>query len=876
MAGGYAFYSWTDATSATTSGNVSVTWIDIASGTRILAASQQFTGVRLPRMIAVGTKVILLAATNSSPNIQAIVFDTAALTLSAASNIVTDNHSGDGEFDLATNGTNFFVVYRDASDKVHVRSFTTALAAVASKTSAETNSPQSFGITVTAGERVWVTYAYNVGTWHARACAFDEALSTETVAPFDLFTSTTEQILATAPKRVSSTTAVAVINIAGDGPAWGVLAPVFNTSGAIVSNATATNRRTYWTQAASKPFLQGSKFYIWAYAGGTRFTSPTPPTQQLLQYSLILVDIGADNTSSTGLRLRPVCTLAPRFAYQQSVTDPIGQTLHMSNAASAASNKWTAAALVLRTNGGRVGVVGATADFGHTNRGQPANNGGRTHLTPGAYDDGRNLQEIGFCYWPQEVSVSVNVSGGSLVIGKKYRWRIVYAVADFRGQMHRSAPSDYTESTVSSTTVSVVGAQLCLGSAFKTALVIAELYRTTEDPDDSSAYYLSATQIATPTASTITVVDGAADAAITKNQQLYTMTGALRRVQPPGFSCLVSYRGRLWGSHANQLWYSGAFVEGEAPWFADQFVQSIDSSENITAMWVMDDTLYISTATKIYYLQADGPADNGNANDVVLPYRVATDLGCIEPRSVVITPLGTFYQGATGLQLLNRKREVQAEPFGARVQTTLATYPTVVAATVHPSGGYVLFWCTNGSTSARIVYDYTKNEFAVDTSSLFGAFASAAVKGSTVWWMNATNLYKESADYLDAGAWVTRTVELADFHPTGVQGLMKFLRLKLLGERFTSHGLTVDFAKDYAASYFDTRSYSDAELDALPLEQADFSPKDARAQAMRVKITDTTPSTGALGTGQGGDLVAFSMDFDPLGNQFQLPAAARK
>lgn len=879
---GVVVAAWLDATSPAT-GNVKTSVFDSTTGAELQSsayASGTAGGFYQPKVVAIGSTVLLLYSNNANVYARTLAAD--GKTWSSATAIVTDTT---GDFSAGTNGTSLFVGYSSSSGAIlKLKKFSAALALQASISSTEGSGLIGYvDIAVTAGEGVWATYFGTSPSNSIKAAHFTESLGSEDVAPFVIHTvSLGQTVLTNCVERVSSTVAVALVSYITssgiDGRA--VVAPTFNTSGSVVSLAAA--KRTFWSQAASKPFDHGGRMYAWFYAGGARMTAPTPPTEQAKQYSLVLVDLLVDDTTSDICPAMPVTVEAPRYAYP-----PLDRPSEVFSVSGAASNHLSLAR-VLRSNNGRVGLVLLSANFDHPNIGQLATLGEAATLVPGSSYDGAMVSEISFCHWPQEIRATSWTTGGSLVAGSRYRWRICYVAIDSRGQIARSAPSDYTEETVpGGQSVAVLEYPLLSlttrqdnDNDFASTLGI-EIYRTTANPTDDTPYYLVFTSSPfyynTPGVETDEYNDGASDASIAQEPQIYTQGGAKRRVQPPGFSCVVSYRSRIWGAHGNTLWYSGAFVEGEQPWFTDEFQQSLDTLDPITALWVMDDTLYISTSTRIYYLQADGPADNGAGNDIGSPLRVATDLGCIEPRSIIVTPLGTLYQSAVGIQLMDRTRQVPPTIFGRRVQTTLESYPTIVAAVVHPTGGNVLFFCTNGATSRRLIYDYAADEWAVDSASIFGAFKSASIVQGVLNWINATTAYFETG-YLDAGLWVTRTVEF-EFHPVGIQEAMMFHKLTLQAEKTTSHGISVAFAKDFSGSVFDTLAYSDAAIDALGLEQMSFAPGNGtsmRCSSMSVTITDTTPTTGSLGTGQGCELVSATLEFNPLGHTVTLPSGAKK
>jgi len=79
--------------------------------------------------------------------------------------------------------------------------------------------------------------------------------------------------------------------------------------------------------------------------------------------------------------------------------------------------------------------------------------------TPAVYD-GTQIAEIGYCWWPEIMSLA-GTTGGSLAEGEVYSYTAVYEWRDARGQVHQSAPAIPVSCTLGSgetpVTLSVLG-----------------------------------------------------------------------------------------------------------------------------------------------------------------------------------------------------------------------------------------------------------------------------------------------------------------------------------------------------------------------------------------------------------------------------------
>ena len=155
---------------------------------------------------------------------------------------------------------------------------------------------------------------------------------------------------------------------------------------------------------------------------------------------------------------------------------------------------------------------------------------------------------------------------------------------------------------------------------------------------------------------------------------------------PPCFLHVCVHKSRVWGiaEDGRTLWFSKAFTQGEAVSFSDDFTIYLeDSNGQAIGLASMDDKLVIFTKGRVYYLYGEGPNDAGALSDYPSPIRIVSPVGCIESRSLVVTPAGVFFQSLIGIHLLTRGLEVQF--VGQAVQDVLATYPKIRSAILHPS-----------------------------------------------------------------------------------------------------------------------------------------------------------------------------------------------
>ncbi|WP_394825028.1 hypothetical protein [Pendulispora albinea] len=917
---------------------------DTDTGAEILS-SQGLTvlsDVWNPRIVACGNQVIMCWSASGAQNIMCQTWNANALAWNTPFALVSDAAPGGNFpiFAMGSDGSFAYVAYQQTGNKIRVLKVTPSTgASVASMNSAYAAPAGTisgeFSVSATANEGVWIAWC-NIDASNnitVRASRFNAALTSETTAPFVVHGGQLGEHCTTGICRITPTQAVVLLGLrnnlatrADASQSW-MAAPVVTTSGTIAGNASVANRRTYWAIPGSLPFVASTdpvRVYAWCYVGGAYMSTGAAGTfpatsEQALQYTFVLVDLRCDDTSSSQYVARPITWQAPRYAvpdnrYRGQRNPASFPVFAPPNAVALPNGDWVTDCIVRKNAATRVGLQAVRASFGGPNRFVAAELGRSLIMTPGFRWDGERLAELSFVYWPQQISdFTLSATGGNLQCGKQYAYRVLYEWVDATGAVERSQPSDVaivtTPGTAGTSTGQVVFRAPCLTITTKqdndSVVAVSNgvrlvVYRAGPLDVDPFTFYRVHSDNETPknsvTSPFITITDTAADFAASvplgtpkvQPDRLYTLGGVLPNVMPAGFTSVATYRNRSWIAYGNTVSYSKAFVAGEAISFTDAFEVPLDDDESITALWALDDALYIATPRRIYVLQGDGPNDAGGANDLGTPNRVATDYGVVDQRSVVNTPMGTMFQSAVGLTLMTRGRSVSPEPVGARVRDLLAAFPEVTSACLHPKGRYVTFCVRHPVPDAsgvlrgvRLVYDYATDRWSYDAmfselnadtpqSASLALHNEVASRGRVYFLrpdIGTQTLFLESQNYLDDGTWTQMALTLAEVHPAGLQGYVGFKKWTLLAERFTPNSLTLSWFKDYESSAFDTFSWSGP--DAQVMNNVSVH----KAMSMRLRIADAPPDGAPVGTGRGAAFIGLAVEVDPLDNKtIRLPA----
>ncbi|MCA9656353.1 MAG: hypothetical protein KC501_40985 [Myxococcales bacterium] len=509
-----------------------------------------------------------------------------------------------------------------------------------------------------------------------------------------------------------------------------------------------------------------------------------------------------------------------------------------------------------------------------------------------AYFDGRRLLENGYCWYPESFTAT-RLGEGELEQGTRL-YVATYEHRDDKGQLHRSAPSlplEYDVADPGGDAVALSASTLTLTMRDNTdrfpgvAPVEIVWWRTTAG--GTVFHRLFAQYGATnrpqdtptndPTTWQVTATDNVSDADLIQQEILpYSLiNGAwtpLPPYQPPAFTCICSHQNRIFGasSQDGQIWYSQEqLIEpgGTAylpPEWNPSLVHRIDGLGRVMAMVSMDEALVVLLEDGVAAVTGFGAAPDGTGSSLQTRL-VTTGLGCIEPRSVVLTPEGVFFQSFKGLYLLNRGYGLDYIAKGAQVEDSVLAGGNVRAAT-HFEDRHEVRFVTNDAVAGApsvLTYDYLHDLWSHASLALGdqpgGADALSAAAGGCAWLGTSREalhavleqgalLLERSADdaspYTDEDRDSTDAIPLQVrtgwVHPSGLAGYQRTREIGISLAKPDASGVRVVVATDFDGSY-----------DGTLTETFDFaSPAPAylrcrlryqKGQAYRVQITELAP-----------------------------------
>lgn len=494
--------------------------------------------------------------------------------------------------------------------------------------------------------------------------------------------------------------------------------------------------------------------------------------------------------------------------------------------------------------------------------------GNTTHIAGGvmsAYDDWQ-IYESSFFDYPVFTAVDSGVAGNPNGI---YNYVGVYKHTDSKGNVHYSRAFGPVSVTVASKKVTITG-HAChvtnkeFGVSGDTKTIM-ELYRTLSG---GTQYYLCSTS-AVPNTSPQSLLKGASFYAATDDmsdatlstqplmwRQPGTLGGALDRYPGPSGHVACQHKDRTFVADpiGHKVYYSSFFVDGEGAWFNAAFSIFVHGGNGpITAMASMDGRLFIFKRDAIFIVDGDGPPENGGSGmEFSPPAKIASEYGCLDQRSLVVTPDGIMYRSARGIEILTRS--LQVKWVGERVQNTVSTYPITKSAVLDDSGR-VRFILASKVSSAEALTDSPGVEVVYDTSNDCWSTSRYWVKGtygdvpqtSCVYDLPSSGrqiaMASEDAVYrfnhtvfLDSSNYVPWTIETGWIRPSGVQGRFRFHDAMFLGRRYGNHKLKMSLAYDFN-DYSQHRTW-EPPSNKENLEEYDLQPNRTQPVSFRLRVQD--------------------------------------
>lgn len=424
--------------------------------------------------------------------------------------------------------------------------------------------------------------------------------------------------------------------------------------------------------------------------------------------------------------------------------------------------------------------------------------------------DGAQVCEHNFHLYPENVTVTKTVVSKTSTTGAdagQYQICVVFEWMDNFGIIQQSAPSPVVSVTVDA-------AEAAAGAGFTYAIpalaltskntpVSVVVYRT--KANESVMYRVTpvgSPLLVTGHGMTVGTSEAAADTVISGNPQLvFNPLNSLSEVAPLAMDaplCLFRYRNRVVvipSENPGQWMYSKAVVPGVPVEFnPQQFFNPVQGgSTPIVCGIEMDDKVILFASDRIYYTIGDGPAPNGTSNDYGNAYRIPSDVGCANSKSIALTPQGVIFQSAKGLYLLGR--DLSVNYIGAPVEK-YNDIP-ITSAWLVPGSRRAVFTLSDSEQVGNIalVFDYYVQKWSVWTR--YGAVDACIFNGVyTRLLTDGTVLQETVGEYTDENSQVNIKLKTSWLNFAGLSGYQRVWRFIVAGSYKGKHTLMVSVAYD--------------------------------------------------------------------------------
>jgi len=482
-----------------------------------------------------------------------------------------------------------------------------------------------------------------------------------------------------------------------------------------------------------------------------------------------------------------------------------------------------------------------------------------------SFYDGMNVFEHGFIYPPIPSKLKEAASGAGFPPGGVYHVQYIWKYLS-RGILHRSIPSPVAKVTIGGVAKDLISTAYTYPFGHRTAnLMSAVLFvagPATNDIPLRAGYSSSGSQFdSLPNRTTLQKTEDLRFGDPEDNSEvLYTFGGNIENATPEGCSILAISNDRihLGGFYRrNRFQYSKPFTPGTAgelfiaPEFNEGFGYIVN--ENETGISQHDDGTLYFTEKNIYYLQGSGPDDRGLGNDFSGPKSIFNDTGCVDFRSVVNYPDGTFFQSKAGLYEIDRGLNVVFT--GQSVKDLTDSYPIVTSAVVVPDKTHVRFTLLNSSKTAGIVlvFDYRIRKWMhweiKDSVGNLIAPISATIHNKEYYILEANGkVWKEDTNALkyDDGVTPVKLSVKCNWILKGLQaGWQRIRKITALGERKTQHNLDLKVMRNYNESSSETFSWTNTEIvsfdDEANRELVVARPTVQKVEAIKMELSDSGP-----------------------------------
>jgi hypothetical protein len=429
--------------------------------------------------------------------------------------------------------------------------------------------------------------------------------------------------------------------------------------------------------------------------------------------------------------------------------------------------------------------------------------------------DGGAPVESGFHLFPANVTAVAANNAKEIPDEGAYFYKVYYEWTNLNGERERSAfgapvrvdlATGEDEVTLTIPTLSFTGKR---DTRRNVSIVV---YRSGKDPVATDPFFRVSSPDPTatgdngylandPTVDTVTFVDGYRNLAsdtgsgpVLVEQELdYKADAELDNIPPPACSVLTEGKDRIFMAgfeDPNEVQYSKQRFAGSPVEFNDALKFSVpEDGGRITALAELNSRLIVFKRGRIYGVTGSGPNNLGGGQGFSRPALITTSVGCVDQRTVVMTPMGLMFQSVKGIYLLTQ--QLQVTYIGADVEAYNSQ--TFASAELKADDDQVIFLAESGRSLA---FNYLFQQWSTFTG--YSGVAGTVWDDTFVFVDASGRVSQESSSvWTDAGVPYKLQIETSWIKLRGLAGFMRCRRAMVTGEYRSPHRLTVGVSYDY-------------------------------------------------------------------------------
>jgi hypothetical protein len=465
--------------------------------------------------------------------------------------------------------------------------------------------------------------------------------------------------------------------------------------------------------------------------------------------------------------------------------------------------------------------------------------------------DGEGLTELGFHTFPQYL-LSADTAAGNLAAGS-YNWKQTDAWFNAKGERDRGTTTTVTTTTMGASRLAQFSIEPTTITLKKSprGSIVKEVWRTQVAAAVGADYYLVTSkdpvQAATvnngylensPTTlgyQSTTKRDNYADATLITKETNPENGDILERIAPYPATIIIANHERLFlagiAGDPYAVWPSLVRNEDEVPGFNEASIIRLPAlGGDIKALGFLDNTLIVFKETAIYSLPGSGVNNAGEGQNFGPPELIASDIGCTSADLIIRIPTGLMFFSNRGWQLLDRGRSIHY--IGAPIEeyNSDTWHSVVVMESKHQ--------VRCGSNSRFAVYDWDASERVGSpcwsTWTIEGRHQAVWDDTHYIYSFDDDNIkYQRTAHSAQSGNY-SLIAETAWLKLAGLQGFQRIWRVGALSTCGTRHTLGFTLYKDYAASSFDSSTFT-----ATVPDHVTITPATQQVKAIKIKVTLT-------------------------------------